>query len=418
MKVLLAAAACEPGRGSELDVGWRAATLIGSVHETWVLCSHGSREAIEAAQREGNVPGGLHFVYCGGPVHWHPNRMLARIQSWGVYRDWLAEVERRARELHAGHRFDVTHHVTYSTVRMASPLWRLPVPHVWGPVGGVGEYPMRFLPMLSRGGACFEIARTLSNRSLHVSPSIRGCARRSRILVASNDETRRVLEHWRGSGEGIETLSAASFPAAKVAALRAAGADRSSEGPLQLFAGGNLIGSKGVAFALEALAEVRRRGVPFRYRVRGGGPEMAHLQHLIASLGLGDSVETGEALCWPDYSAALGTSHLYLLPSFRENAPLTLLEAMLAGSVPVVVASSAQGEIVRASGAGAAVDIQGGSREVVLRLADAICGFDADRTRLAADSQTVAAFVADRYSEAHYRREILRIYDKAAGAEG
>ena len=37
MKILMSALACEPGKGSELEVGFRAMLAAASRHEVWVL---------------------------------------------------------------------------------------------------------------------------------------------------------------------------------------------------------------------------------------------------------------------------------------------------------------------------------------------------------------------------------------------
>ncbi len=48
MKVLLSALACEPGRGSELEVGYRAMLAAAREHEVWVLTN---ADAIPALSR-------------------------------------------------------------------------------------------------------------------------------------------------------------------------------------------------------------------------------------------------------------------------------------------------------------------------------------------------------------------------------
>ncbi len=93
--------------------------------------------------------------------------------------------------------------------------------------------------------------------------------------------------------------------------------------------------AKGYEFALLAMASLRDRGVAFRYRIVGGGPEREKLEFLIAQLGLGDCVEL---LGWrsPEEVAELmKSSDLYLLPSLSEGLNNGVLEAMASG-LPVV----------------------------------------------------------------------------------
>ena len=77
-----------------------------------------------------------------------------------------------------------------------------------------------------------------------------------------------------------------------------------------------------------------------------GGPEVPHLKTLAARLGLQREVLFTDGLSGEDYRRELGATHVFLLPSFRESAGLTMMEAMLAGCVPVVADCGGPGFIV------------------------------------------------------------------------
>ncbi len=63
-KVLLSAYACEPGRGSEPEVGWRwAVELAGLGYQVWVLTRANNRAAIERGLASRAPIPSLHFVY-------------------------------------------------------------------------------------------------------------------------------------------------------------------------------------------------------------------------------------------------------------------------------------------------------------------------------------------------------------------
>jgi len=57
-----------------------------------------SKEAIIHAQDDGQS-GKVHFHFFGEPFRYHPNRLLARLQSWLLYRDWQIKSLPRALEL-------------------------------------------------------------------------------------------------------------------------------------------------------------------------------------------------------------------------------------------------------------------------------------------------------------------------------
>src|SRR4051794_22623496 len=136
MKVLIGAYACEPAQGSEPAVGWHwAHEAAAAGHDVWVITRSNNRPAIEAvAGRNGARP---HFAYVDlpRPLLWVKRRgghlrLLAHPHLLQLAPAPLALRPPR-RE-----RFDITHHVTFVNDTLPSGLCILPVPFVWGPVGG------------------------------------------------------------------------------------------------------------------------------------------------------------------------------------------------------------------------------------------------------------------------------------------
>lgn len=117
-------------------------------------------------------------------------------------------------------------------------------------------------------------------------------------------------------------------------------------GALKIFAAGNLEGRKGVAIALQGLAQAKKKGVQFSYRIPSRGPEFEHLQHLAKRLGIGEEVDLGRQMPREDYIRELQDTDLYLLPGLREGGGLTMMEAMLAGCVPIIATCGGPGTAV------------------------------------------------------------------------
>jgi len=94
---------------------------------------------------------------------------------------------------------------------------------------------------------------------------------------------------------------------------------------------------KGIEVLLEAVAELRKQGLPVRLRAVGGfeTPEYEReVMSLVEKLGLADAIDwTGFT---EDVNGELVEMDLFVLPSlFGEGLPMVVLEAMAAG-VPVV----------------------------------------------------------------------------------
>ena len=345
MRVLLSAIGCHPEHGSEGGIGWNAVCELSKEHELHVLTSVSQRAALEAAIARGECQD-VAFSYFGTDKPYHPNRLVARGESWIRYFRWIEESYQVALTLLREKPFDLAHQVTYSSWRVASPLWRLPLPFVWGPVGGVATYPYRLLPKLSTSGALFEILRNFSNRAVMYSPALRTCARESAAVVASNRESAAVLQRLRGRGKKVHQLSPVSFSGQTIVDLSCDPKDKPFTGRLEVFAGGSLVGAKGIVFGLEAVAIARKMGVDCRYTIASGGPEVPFLKKRAEQLALGESVVFNDGYYGRAYQEKLKKCHVCLLPSFRENVGITLLESMIAGCVPLIVDASAQAENV------------------------------------------------------------------------
>lgn len=337
MRVLIAAAACHPHQGSEGYVGWSSVNAIARRHDIHVITNVDSREGIEAAMAGHPLRERMSFSYVGELPKWHPNRMIARFQSWFLYKKWITAAAACARDLCAGGHFDVAHHVTLATWRMGTPLAGLGLPLVWGPIGGGEQFPLRFFSMLSPVAAGFEILRMISGWVSQKSRALRETVRRSNVVLPNNIETAQLMRHLGVDKKRIEILSQSFLYPEKFARLRCEVPKDSPEKCLRVFAGGNLEGRKGVAIVLRALSMLEAEGVPFEFVYGGKGPELNHLLALSKKLHLPPArVRLGVNLAGEAYFNALKASHVYLLPSLREGAPVTMIEAMAASCVPIV----------------------------------------------------------------------------------
>lgn len=409
MRILLSAIACYPDRGSESGVGWKAAAALSKKHTVHVLTSAGEKKGIELALETGEYPN-LSFSFFGGDAPYHENRLIARLQSWKRYADWIRLSLDVARKLSAEQHFDLAHHVTYSSWRIPSPLWQMDIPFVWGPVGGAAEYPKSLLGKLAPRSALFEVMRGISNRHASSSRALKACVRNSAAVVASNKETFDKLLAIRGRKEGLHAVFPAFFTDHQVELLKFDAANKPPDQPLQLFAGGNIIGSKGLIFALEALQAASRQGIAWQLVVGGYGPEIPFLRKKAQTLGIAHNIDFHMGFTGDAYRQKLKDSHVFILPSFRENAGITMLEAMLAGCVPVVVDASAQGDIVN-NEFGFKVPVKSAA-EITDELADAIIQIARNPDLRISMGQKASDFVARTYREDTYVNGIEAIYEE------
>lgn len=408
MRVLVSAIACNPYLGSENYFGWAAVKCLGQDHELFVITGSRNRSSLEQARAEGLVPPNVRFFHAGRSKPWHPNSLLARIQSWMEYLDFIKDSLKVARELQKQERFDVVHHVTYSTWRVASPMWQLGIPFVFGPLAGNEPFPFRLFPLLSPVAAAFELARKTSNGVSRFSPKVRRSIRGAAHIFAITEESERLMRALRGSGEGISRLSPGFYAADNMAEFSRFVAGKSTDGLLRLYAAGNLGGQKCIALALQALARVKQRGVGFRYHLGSSGPEIPHLKKLAARLNLKEEVIFGGTMTREDYQQELGKTHVYLLPSMRETVGLTMLEAMMAGCVPIV-ADNGGPKFSVTPDCGYRIAVSS-PRRMAEEIADIIVKIDGDRKIISEKGRMASQRVGIYFAEKNYRQTVNEVY--------
>jgi len=111
---------------------------------------------------------------------------------------------------------------------------------------------------------------------------------------------------------------------------------RSQTDPLQLsFLGRLEHNQKGVLHLPPILAELDRRGVDYHLKIAGRGKDEQKLREGLESQSNAAKVEFVGALSPNEIPEFLNQSDIYLFPSHFEGCPNALLEAMMAGAVPV-----------------------------------------------------------------------------------
>lgn len=327
LRVLLSAYACGPGWGSEPTTGWNAAREIAEDHDVWVLTSGLHRHLIEAELSARPVPS-LHFVYFDwprGPGFDDRTRLEQELQ----YYSWQIAAYRKARALHEEIRFDVAHHVTLGRYWMPSFLPFLPIPFVWGPVGGGESAPRPFWWGLGVKGAVFEAIRECARFIGEHDPCLRLAARRVALALATTPDTRERMK--RLGARRTEILTNITLTTDELEALGRC--DMPAADPIRFISIGRLLPWKGFHLGLQAFARVQNPSA--EYWILGDGPARRGLEALARELRIAHRVRFLGLVARPQVRTILGRCHALIHPSLHDSSGNVLIEAMGAGR-PVV----------------------------------------------------------------------------------
>lgn len=335
-RILLSAYACEPGKGSEPEVGWQwAIGLARRGHEVWVLTRANNRVPIERGTAALKLPN-LHFVYYD-PPDWILR--LKRCIGFNIfYRLWQHGALGTARELHERVRFDHCQHATFVVIRHPSLLRHLDVPYTLGPVSGGEHSPSALLRELPLRFRAAELVRRWSNLVLMSTPSVRDTLRKAQRIVVTSAQTESLVPMaWRHKVvRRLAICSEVNPPQAKHAAHE----------PLRALYVGRLLHWKGLHLGIRAVAEARRAGCHVQLTVVGHGPARRWLMEFAERMGVTEDLVFEP---WRDRAgleATYAEHDVLLFPSLRDSGGMVVLEAMQRGLPAICLDLAGPGQIV------------------------------------------------------------------------
>lgn len=329
MKILISAYSCEPGRGSERGVGWNVAREVAKRHQVWVLTRPDeSKTAIEAELAPNPVPN-LKFVYFTLPF-WQDSMRLGQSGAMQIhYYLWQIQAYFVARRLHQEIGFDLVHHVTFVKYSAPSLLSLLPIPFVWGPVGGGESAPPKFWKDFSLRARLYELARDSVRNIGERDPLVGLTIRNTAVVRATTDDTAERL--YRMGAEKVHIVPEVGLLDEEIAILNQC--PQPSSQPVRFISMGRLLHWKGFHLGVQAFAKANLPEA--EYWLVGDGPESETLQQLAQDLGIAHQVKFWGRLPREETLARLGESHVLVHPSLHDSGGWVCIEAMASGR-PVI----------------------------------------------------------------------------------
>jgi glycosyltransferase involved in cell wall biosynthesis len=333
MRILLSAYACEPGKGSEQEVGLQVMLAAAQQHDVWVLTRENSISLLEEYLAQHPLRDRIHLE--GIDLH-GPIRRLKRTGLPGlhVYYDaWQRLAGIRAAELDRRVDFDVVHHATFATYWTRAGVSQLRKPFVWGPVGGGVSTPAPLVRELGAAGLREEALRETVRRLAVIRASHRATTRAATTCLAQNPSTARRLRNER-----VSVLpNALTVRLPRMDPPEARGTDIAFVGRLVPWKGGHL--------AVRAFRHVRHLDAVLR--IFGGGPDMPRVRRAAERWGLQDRVEFVGSLPRDELLRQVRRCGVLLHPALHDESPIALGEALSLGTPVVCLDHGGPAEVVR-----------------------------------------------------------------------
>ena len=313
MRVLLSAFACCPGKGSEPGTGWHWAGALADLgHEVTVLTWADQREEILAS-----CPQGVDFRFIDIPTSPIP-RSSKLLWAYDAYGRWQAAALRNV-EAHA-QQYDVAHHVTYGGLHMGSMLWRLPIPLVYGPVGGGQTAPASYWRYFGREWPSETLRTASTGPLLKLNRRCRQTVKNSAVTLVCNSATAAACQ--RLGGTDVRYMLADGLSSDWLADAR----PQPPGTPVVLWVG-TLLPRKAPTLAVQAFAHLRRT-ISARLIIAGDGPLRAQVRAAIEDLGLTEDVQMLGKVPLGDIRSLYDSASVLLFTSLRESFGAPFIEAL------------------------------------------------------------------------------------------
>jgi glycosyltransferase involved in cell wall biosynthesis len=324
VKILLSAFQCCPGKGSEPGNGWHWANALADFgHDVTVLTLSDQREAILAAGPRAE----FRFIDLpSSPLL----RFSSRLEVYDVYQRWqraaLREIEANPR------RYDAVHHVTWGSLHLGSMLWKLPVPFVYGPIGGGQTAPADYWRYFGRDWPAERLRTAATGSLLKLNRNSRETVRNAAVTLVTNSATAAACKRL-GAGD-VRYMLAEGLPRDWLTDAR----PRPAGTPVVLWVG-RLLPRKAPMLALQAFAELRRT-MPVRLVMAGDGPLRGQVGAAIERLGLAKDVDLLGHVPWEDLKGLYDSASAFFFTSLRDSSGAQFLEALGRGLPAVAVSLS------------------------------------------------------------------------------
>lgn len=339
-------------------------------HQVWVFTRPKNRQVIETELRIRPSPS-LRFLYFDIPL----------ISKWIIWKGvigqiyyylWHLGIYFPARSWHKQVQFDLCHHLTWGRYWMPNLVSLLPIPFVWGPVGGGESIPAVFLRGLGSRGRAFEALRNFAKWFGEHDPFVRITAKRTTVALTPTKSTASRLEYL---GVGKVEYFPGQVGINKLEFENLSKLPPPNEGPIRFISMGRLLPWKGIHLSLQAFALAKRTNTELW--IVGDGPDRKRLESLSINLGVSKMVTFWGSLSRAEAWARLEQCHVLLHPCLHDLTTTVILEAMAAG-LPVISLNLGQGRRTTGKAQGE-FRIDGGSPE------QAVNEMSATMVRLAKD---------------------------------
>lgn len=327
LKILINAYACSPGMGSEPGMAWNWVSNLAKFCELYIITEGEFREKIEEVVPTLEQGKNMHFYY--NPVTDEIRKMCWNQGDWRFYkyyREWQWKTYLMAKEICSSEHIDVLHQLNMIGFREPGYLWKLSkesdVPFVWGPIGGLKQFPLAYLQGAGLKMKLFNRLKNILNVwQLKHEKRVDEALKTARLLISSIPDSYRAIKKYKGL-ESIVIPETGCFLSEDIPT------DRFDEKELHVMWVGKFDFRKQLPLALRAIAIANNPNIVLEIYGGGSDEQIASAKRVEDLLGITEKVVWHGNQPNDVVMNAMHKAQVFFFTSVSEDTSTVVLEAV------------------------------------------------------------------------------------------
>lgn len=337
-KILVIAYAVSPTRGSEYSVAWNYINEMSKDNDLTVFYGASGNHMGDFDEMESwllnNSISNVKFL----PIK--PNEFTLTLNYLNrkrvlpyvfylAYNFWHRQVYEVAKKLIKNEQFDLIHFLNPIGYREPGYLWKLNLPYVWGPIGGIPNRPKNlFKDLTLKNKTLFTVRNWVNSIQFKYNIRLKKALHSTDLLLTATTENKEIIQK-------VYNIKSIYLPENAISENRFnLNFINLSEGEICNITWIGLIDSrKSLNFLIEALGKVKIKN--WHLHVIGEGPLKESMQLLAKNMLISDKITWHGHIQRSQVFEILNITHLHIVTSLGEGNPTTIWEAMGRG-VPTI----------------------------------------------------------------------------------
>lgn len=359
LKIFVSAYACEPGKGSEIGVGWHWVLEMSKYFELWVMTRANNREPIETyfdVHPEDNR--GIHWVYYDCPDY--IKRFKHQMKGVRLYYTlWQYGSDKLVRHTMEENQIEIFHLLTYGNAIWHISDYGQRKFFIWGPTGGLDVIPSEFSKHYIFKQRIVEAVRRMVVKSLKLSPGFhRKCRNADLIFCKANSTLNTIPQKYRAKAMLFTDVAMDPVCQSVAPVIRESGE------PLTFITVGRLDGWRGFDLLIEAFSIAVKEAPELTLKIIGSGAEERHLKEKIRDLRLEHKIIMTGQISMDEYRQEMQHCDAVLNACLKEGGVTNAFDCMTWGK-PLLCVDT--GGYTRNFDGQCAIILPHGSREDMVR---------------------------------------------------